>query len=573
MFKEDWEKTSVLRELSEDDVQGMVRAWSPKAKVASYQILDGGCANVNVKVLVEGGGAPVLLRLYIRDTLMAKKEQKINALLRGKVHVPGAFDVCEYNGSTFAVAEFLEGETLREFFLREKGPSDRVVYKVMFALGKDLAELRKVTFEKSGFFDENLDVVDVFAEDGYLDFARQIIKTKTLQKIFSTGELDAIVKCLEKNKAYFPSEEECSLVHGDFNPANILVGEGGCVTGVLDFEYAFSGSTLADIADMLREAHLMPPAYKEGFLMGLAAGGCCLPEKLDQSVCVINIVTLLDCIVSSPEKPKLVANCKELIAHMQGALQKEKEIEVVPYDPRWKEQFEEEALKIRECLGKSAIEIYHFGSTSVPGLASKRDLDIILVVDDLKNSLGLQRLGYVFKDEIHIPLRYFFSKNTEKVKVNLHVCEKGHGFIELNLKVRDYLREHENVRNAYQDLKYKILEEGKAGTRFKGRLSRYGHAKNPFIKDLLDKSGYDGFMVNLCFHEREWEAAKRLSGHKSFEEGEGHMHFVLYRGTEIIGYAHLEIKEGKPQLSEMKGEEQEFFKRFIKRWEIKYGKD
>ena len=87
---------------------------------------------------------------------------------------------------------------------------------------------------------------------------------------------------------------------------------------------------------------------------------------------------------------------------------KHKKIEVVPYDPSWPQQFEQEAEKLREALGQEVVAIHHIGSTSVPGLDAKRDLDTLLVVKNLNSSLLLQDVGYIFKGEFNIPLRYFF---------------------------------------------------------------------------------------------------------------------------------------------------------------------
>ena len=53
-----------------------------------------------------------------------------------------------------------------------------------------------------------------------------------------------------------------------------------------------------------------------------------------------------------------------------------KKIEVVEYDSNWPKQYENEANKIKEALDNNLIAIHHIGSTSVPGLSAKRDLDI-----------------------------------------------------------------------------------------------------------------------------------------------------------------------------------------------------
>jgi GrpB-like predicted nucleotidyltransferase (UPF0157 family) len=59
-------------------------------------------------------------------------------------------------------------------------------------------------------------------------------------------------------------------------------------------------------------------------------------------------------------------------------------IEVVPYDPLWSSQFEEEAAQIKPIFFDNFVAIHHIGSTSVPGLASKPTIDIILEVNDIE---------------------------------------------------------------------------------------------------------------------------------------------------------------------------------------------
>lgn len=65
-----------------------------------------------------------------------------------------------------------------------------------------------------------------------------------------------------------PDKEEKHLVHADFDPANILVDKingSWCVSGILDWEFSFSGSVLCDVANMLRYAHEMPPASYQSY--------------------------------------------------------------------------------------------------------------------------------------------------------------------------------------------------------------------------------------------------------------------------------------------------------------------
>jgi GrpB-like predicted nucleotidyltransferase (UPF0157 family) len=123
-----------------------------------------------------------------------------------------------------------------------------------------------------------------------------------------------------------------------------------------------------------------------------------------------------------------------------------KKIIVTPYNPDWPNTFESEALKIKETLGENCIAIHHIGSTSVPGLLAKPVIDMIGVVRDPDKAIqSLESLGFKYKGEYNIPMRFYFN-HSEGVETNLHVYEEGHPEIELNLIFRDYLRNHEYAR-------------------------------------------------------------------------------------------------------------------------------
>lgn len=227
-------------------------------------------------------------------------------------------------------------------------------------------------------------------------------------------------------------------------------------------------------------------------------------------------------------------------------------ITIVPYNPEWPQMFAEEAAKIKEILGSHCLRIEHIGSTAVPGLAGKEDLDILCVVDHLQSSLPLQSIGYTFKGEL-FPLRYFFSKNTPQSKVNLHVAEDDHGSIALHLCFRDYLRTHEDARLAYEALKRQIIKDPTSFERGKTGLPKYTFKKNFFIKSILEKARFEGITMNFCMHEKEWEAARTFRQKYFFDkipiadpytwtfDHQDHVHLVLYKGARIVGYVHLQL--------------------------------
>lgn len=58
-------------------------------------------------------------------------------------------------------------------------------------------------------------------------------------------------------------------------------------------------------------------------------------------------------------------------------------VRVVPYDPLWEAEYENEAQKIRNILKDILVDIYHIGSTAVKGLSAKPIIDIMPVVTDI----------------------------------------------------------------------------------------------------------------------------------------------------------------------------------------------
>jgi len=62
-----------------------------------------------------------------------------------------------------------------------------------------------------------------------------------------------------------------------------------------------------------------------------------------------------------------------------GGVEK-RDIKIVDYDLDWPNKFEMHAKIIAGALGGSLLSIGHIGSTSVPGLAAKPIIDILVVV-------------------------------------------------------------------------------------------------------------------------------------------------------------------------------------------------
>ena len=75
-------------------------------------------------------------------------------------------------------------------------------------------------------------------------------------------------------------------------------------------------------------------------------------------------------------------------------------IELVPADPAWPDRFAVERDAIVDALAEVAVRVEHVGSTSVPGLAAKPTIDIVLCVPDSTDEAAyvpaLEAEGFVF---------------------------------------------------------------------------------------------------------------------------------------------------------------------------------
>lgn len=240
------------------------------------------------------------------------------------------------------------------------------------------------------------------------------------------------------------------------------------------------------------------------------------------------------------------------------------QVTVVPYDPKWPETYHHEAERLKAALDENCFEVHHVGSTSVPGLPAKPKIDIIAVVASPSIAIEqLAPLGYEYRGEYNIPSHYGFSKRVEG-RFNLHVYEKDHPEIELNLTFRNYLRDHLEARDAYAELKTTLLKNPLSHQKKDSAFTGYTLGKNAFITQILNKAHFKRLRMTICTHEEEWEYLKNQI------DPSDAMYLILYAGTQMIGYAAVD-KEKKKLLFIEVTREKGLFKSWIENWLTKVG--
>lgn len=213
-------------------------------------------------------------------------------------------------------------------------------------------------------------------------------------------------------------------------------------------------------------------------------------------------------------------------------------MEVIDYNPNWPHMFASEAKALKNALGENCKEIYHIGSTSVPGLSAKPVIDIMIAVQDISkiDKEELSRLGYKIRGELGMPFRLFCNKGEPRTH-HLHIWEANNPEIKKHILFRDFLRNNPDYMQKYADLKYELAEK------YRIDRKKYTESKDSLIKEIVKKSGFNEPTVVQVNLPREWEAFNNILQDLEPITSEDDIYFVLMQGADIEGAAH--IKKGK----------------------------
>ena len=234
-------------------------------------MLGNGKSNTGYKVLVDDGAAYVL-RLYSQGN--PAREARVMDMVRDFVPVPAELD----RGDTWSITTFLDGDIL-ELRPEHSGKA-----------AEALARIASVAFDSPGWINSD-GTVSPFPFDGISGFVSDMLDQEEVLRW--TGQ--AIAKAVAKTVADASDlieilNAESYLVHGDFNPTNILI-KNGEVSGVLDWEYSHSGTPFMDIGNLLRHTD---PRYHPLIEQGLRAAGMDLPEDWLRRARLVDLTSHLE---------------------------------------------------------------------------------------------------------------------------------------------------------------------------------------------------------------------------------------------------------------------------------------
>lgn len=159
-------------------------------------------------------------------------------------------------------------------------------------------------------------------------------------------------------------------------------------------------------------------------------------------------------------------------------------IQMVPYNPEWRQEFAWEAAQLTNTLGENVVAVHHIGSTAIPNIYAKPVLDLLLVVrsvealDDKQSEIEAQ--GYEARGEYGIPGRRFYRRdNSQGDRTHqIHAFEVGSPQIARHLAFRDYVIAHPDTAQAYSDLKRTLAAQ------HPNDIEAYMDGKDAFIQEI-----------------------------------------------------------------------------------------
>ncbi len=160
-------------------------------------------------------------------------------------------------------------------------------------------------------------------------------------------------------------------------------------------------------------------------------------------------------------------------------------IQIVDYDPEWPRLYEREAARVQSVLGDRVLLLEHVGSTSVPGLAAKPKIDMLLVVantaDEPAYVPAMETAGYILtiREPDWYEHRVFKGPDTD---INLHVFSSDCTEIERMLLFRDWLRSNKSDRLLYERTKRQL-----ARNNWK-YMQNYADAKTSVVQEILTRA-------------------------------------------------------------------------------------
>jgi hypothetical protein len=285
--------------------ENLIKTFLDGRKICSIQLLEHGKSNTNYKITLNDGCSYVFRILsnrspeYVFRILSNRSpesetpesespesenlehyvlEHYVMELVKNLVPVPKEL----FRGEGCAVYSFLPGQPLH------------AVPECAGEAAKALVKIMSVSFEAPGQLRPD-GSISQWPFEGLKGFIEKMIDIDAVSHWLGNRTIDQLRSLVDKESNMIQElDNEHQLVHGDFNPGNILIHDGK-VSGILDWEYAHSGTPYMDIGNLLRN---IDERYHVEIYSGLLQGGMNLPSDWKARAQLVDITSQLEFLTS-----------------------------------------------------------------------------------------------------------------------------------------------------------------------------------------------------------------------------------------------------------------------------------
>jgi Ser/Thr protein kinase RdoA (MazF antagonist) len=265
---ETWERVNEPVALHRDWLQEFLSAAIGPRDAYSFETL-GGLVNSNYKILY--GSDRFFLRIVTGSVQHAEKELALLPVLQERgVPVPKTIECGQFEDYPVVLQEWIEGESVKSV-LGECSAEE--VQEIGESVGETVQKVAAIKYRQHGFLDERAHVAMPFSldEGGYAQYITEAMRIAS--KAMCQSTVQRVEDFVRANVKYMNTiSGPGTLVHGDFHGNNILVGKDSNqrwhVTGVVDWESAFSWNSCHDLAHVLRRDMPQKAEFERGLLQG-----------------------------------------------------------------------------------------------------------------------------------------------------------------------------------------------------------------------------------------------------------------------------------------------------------------
>ena len=280
----------------------------PKRVLKSFDLLNGGAINLSYVLRFDETESPVVLRIFVRDPSACQKEVDLFRSISNEVPVPEIIYAAP-NGDDdvgpYVLYRYAEGITFQE--LKSRGDLQDMA-EAAYAIGAALARLQRFSL-----------VCPVSAGPASCqEIMDNCLNSAVLERRLGSAESDRLRDFVS---SWLPQirklDKDAALVHGDFSNRNTIVrreGDRWVVSGILDWEHAFSGSPLWDAARFICFERQARPCREPHFSRGFCESGGSLPKNWSLFSRALNTFTATESLSRPDLRQSFVPDLRDLIA-------------------------------------------------------------------------------------------------------------------------------------------------------------------------------------------------------------------------------------------------------------------